>query len=60
MAFGLGRLRLSPADFWAMTPRELAAAMAAVAPAQTAPGRGVLDDLMQRFPDMTDRRRGNG
>jgi hypothetical protein len=25
MAFGLGRLRLSPHSFWAMTPRELAA-----------------------------------
>jgi len=56
MAFGLGRLRLSPADFWAMTPRELAAAFAAVAPPPSAPGRGVLDELMERFPDVKDRR----
>ncbi len=27
MAFGFGRLRLSSRDFWAMTPRELAAAV---------------------------------
>ena len=27
MAVGLGAMRLSPADFWAMTPREFAAAM---------------------------------
>lgn len=26
MAFGFGVLRLSPAAFWSMTPRELAAA----------------------------------
>ena len=57
MAFGLGWLRLPPADFWAMAPRELAAAMAAVAPPPSAPGRGVLDELMQRFPDVKDRRR---
>lgn len=56
MAFGLGRLRLSPADFWTMTPRELMAAFAAVAPAPSAPGRGVLGELMERFPDMNDRR----
>ena len=57
MAFGLGRLRLPPEEFWAMTPRELAAAMAAaVAPPRSAPGRGVLDELMERFPDVKDRR----
>ena len=27
MAFGFGRLKLSSRDFWAMTPRELAAAV---------------------------------
>ncbi len=29
MAFGFGQLRLSSAEFWAMTPRELAAAAGA-------------------------------
>ena len=30
IGFGLGVLRLAPASFWAMTPRELAFAIAAV------------------------------
>jgi uncharacterized phage protein (TIGR02216 family) len=30
LAFGLGVLRLSPRDFWAMTPRELNAAFEGV------------------------------
>lgn len=49
MELGLGVLRLSPRDFWAATPREIAAAF----PAQHAPtmGRAALDDLMQHFPD---------
>ncbi|MEX0628288.1 MAG: rcc01693 family protein [Cucumibacter sp.] len=50
LAFGL--MRLSPRDFWALTPRELAAvaeALAWVAP--TAPSRAALDQLMQKFPD---------
>jgi uncharacterized phage protein (TIGR02216 family) len=53
MAFGLGRLRLSPDDFWAMTPREMASAMAAGLPRTTAPGRAALTELMDRFPDVT-------
>jgi uncharacterized phage protein (TIGR02216 family) len=57
MAFGLGRLRLPPDDFWAMTPREMASAMAAVLPrAAAAPGRAALAELMDRFPDVTARR----
>lgn len=52
MEFGLGRLRLSPADFWRMTPRELASAMRAFAgPERTPLGRAGLDALMARFPD---------
>ncbi len=54
MAAGLGRLGLSPVEFWAATPRELAAAFrgrlgieAAVAPL----ARGELEGLMSRFPD---------
>lgn len=52
MAFGLGRLRLAPDDFWATTPLELAAAwraFEAVLPA--APDRAGLEALMARFPD---------
>jgi uncharacterized phage protein (TIGR02216 family) len=52
MAFGLGRLRLSSRDFWALTPRELAAASEAFAgPAAAPPDRAALDRLMRRFPD---------
>ena len=52
MAVGLGILRLSPGAFWAMTPREFAAAMTAFKPAGgEAIGRGGLDVLMARYPD---------
>ena len=54
MAFGLGTLRLSPAEFWAMTPRELQAAMRGVLgpdPRAEAPTRDELGSLMTRFPD---------
>jgi len=52
MSVGLGLLRLSPRDFWRMTPRELAGALTPLA-ARTAgaPSRGGLDELMRRFPD---------
>ena len=53
MAAGLGLLRLPPAHFWAMTPRELAAA---VEGGLGIAGRGALSRadlglLMARFPD---------
>jgi uncharacterized phage protein (TIGR02216 family) len=52
MGFGLGVLRLAPDAFWRMTPRELAAAIAAVRGPIAAPlKRTDLEDLMQRFPD---------
>lgn len=52
MGFGLGVLRRSPAEFWAMTPRELAAAMRALGVGRAGPpGRAALDELMERFPD---------
>ena len=52
MAVGLGILRLSPAAFWAMTPREFAAAVSALAPVgREAIGRVGFDELMCRFPD---------
>jgi uncharacterized phage protein (TIGR02216 family) len=59
MGFGFGVLRLSPDAFWAMTPRELAAAIDTVAPQRAAPlARSTFDELMRRFPDMTDDRHG--
>ena len=54
MAAGFGVLRLSPAAFWSMTPRELAAAMTAItgrSAAVAAPSHRDLAALMQRFPD---------
>lgn len=52
MAFGLGVLRLSPAAFWSMTPRELAAAAEGVYGRRTgAPSRAALESLMRAFPD---------
>ncbi len=52
MAFGFEVMRLSPAVFWAMTPRELGAAMRAFGHGVHAPpGRGEMESLMQAFPD---------
>ena len=54
MRFGLGRLRLAPRDFWAMTPRELAAAMPPATGADH-PARAWLDAQSARFPDRRER-----
>ncbi len=54
MATGLGLLRLRPADFWSMTPRELEAALhGLLGPWLTdAPlPHTTLADLMTRYPD---------
>jgi uncharacterized phage protein (TIGR02216 family) len=52
MRFGLGVLRLSAAEFWATTPRELhAAAEGVFGRASGAPARKQLNDLMSLFPD---------
>lgn len=52
MAFGLGHLRLAPGSFWAMTPRELAAALTGGGrAAASAPSAADLDRLMRQFPD---------
>lgn len=54
MAFGLGVLKLAPRDFWAMTPRELAAALAGALPQarRTAPmQRETFARLMRAHPD---------
>ncbi|MEO0681856.1 MAG: rcc01693 family protein [Pseudomonadota bacterium] len=53
MRVGLGVLRLSPDAFWAMTPREFAAACSAFDGPDEAPAmaRRDLEALMARFPD---------
>jgi uncharacterized phage protein (TIGR02216 family) len=54
MAAGLGLLRLRPADFWSMTPRELDAALRGLLgpPREETPlPRPALTELMSRFPD---------
>lgn len=51
MHFGLGTLRLAPRDFWAMTPREVAAAANLLRRAEAAPDRAALERLMAAFPD---------
>jgi uncharacterized phage protein (TIGR02216 family) len=55
IGFGLGVLRLPPAQFWAMTPRELAFAIRAVRGAvPEAIDRAALDGLMKQFPDRVE------
>jgi uncharacterized phage protein (TIGR02216 family) len=51
MAFCLGRLRLAPAAFWALTPREIAALLPS--PIAGAPDRAALVALMAAHPDTT-------
>lgn len=54
MRLALGRLRMSPAEFWAMTPRELEAVIAGAtgeAIAHQPLGRDALASLMMQFPD---------
>jgi uncharacterized phage protein (TIGR02216 family) len=53
MEAGLGTLRLAPSVFWAMTPRELEAALrGAFGVARTsAPSRDALSVLMDTYPD---------
>lgn len=59
MAAGLGTLGLAPVTFWAMTPRELDAALKGrlgdSAPSR-APSRSTLDRLLEQFPDVETRR----
>jgi uncharacterized phage protein (TIGR02216 family) len=53
MQLAFGRLGLSPRDFWAMTPREFAAAVrGAFGNSPDAPlGRSQLEGLMALYPD---------
>lgn len=48
--FGLGLLRLAPAHFWSITPRELMALTGGNKPAE-APDRARLMALMDDWPD---------
>jgi uncharacterized phage protein (TIGR02216 family) len=55
MATGLGLLRLAPAHFWSMTPRELAAAIRGALGIAHTDGpltRPDLARMMQRYPDI--------
>ena len=60
MAAAFGLLRLSPDDFWSMTPRELERGDERACRRQrgAAPGRGELAALMRRFPDSKERTHG--
>jgi uncharacterized phage protein (TIGR02216 family) len=52
MALGLGRLGLSARDFWALSPRELAAMLKGRGLTGSAPPtRQSLEALMRAFPD---------
>ena len=52
MSFGFGVLRLSPRDFWAMTPREIHMAMSPFRDRRVSTiERGDLATLMRSFPD---------
>jgi uncharacterized phage protein (TIGR02216 family) len=51
IGFGLGVLKLSPEQFWHMTPRELAYAIEAVTGRAAPLGRDGLAALMKRYPD---------
>jgi uncharacterized phage protein (TIGR02216 family) len=55
IATGLGLLRLPPAQFWAMTPREFALASRIGAPGLK-PARRDLDALMRAYPDEIERK----
>jgi len=51
IGFGLGILRLSPPDFWRMTPRELAYAIEAITGKGAPLDRARVQHLMARYPD---------
>ena len=51
IGFGLGVLRLSPDQFWRMTPRELAYAIEAATGRFTHFDRQALTKLMKKYPD---------
>lgn len=52
IGFGLGVLKLSPDEFWRMTPRELAHAIEALRGQGEPLARVRFDELMKRYPDV--------
>ena len=52
IGFGLGVLRLSPDEFWRMTPRELAYAIEASTGRRAPLDRAGFEQLMKRYPDV--------
>jgi uncharacterized phage protein (TIGR02216 family) len=53
MQLGFGVLRLSSAEFWGLTPRELAAAFEALSGKSAgAPDRARLEALIAAYPDL--------
>jgi uncharacterized phage protein (TIGR02216 family) len=55
IGFGLGVLKLSPQQFWRMTPRELAFAIEAASGRSAPLTRADLTTLMKRYPDELSR-----
>ncbi|MBZ9935002.1 phage tail assembly chaperone [Mesorhizobium sp. BR1-1-16] len=54
MAIGFGVLKLSSHDFWALTPRELAAAIEGLGGGAAQPlDRAAFDALARRYPDFS-------
>lgn len=53
MQAGLHGLRLTPAQFWALTPYELQVMLGANA-ANAPMGRDRLDELLRSFPDLSE------
>ena len=51
IGFGLGALKLSPEQFWRMTPRELAYAIEAATGRRAPLDRDRFAALMKRYPD---------
>ncbi|MFV0244909.1 MAG: rcc01693 family protein [Qingshengfaniella sp.] len=52
MRAGIGGLRLRPADFWALTPAELALLLGRDLTVPARIDRAGLEALARRFPDM--------
>ncbi|WP_244669889.1 rcc01693 family protein [Kaistia sp. 32K] len=58
MAIGFGVLKLSSREFWALTPRELAAAIEGLTGRTPAPmNRATFEDLSRRYPDQAQTER---
>ena len=60
MAFCLGTLRIPPAEFWRMTPRELAALLGPSGARGAAPDRSAFEALMDRYPDLSTKETDHG